>query len=870
MILKKSTTQLLIFIILQISYLGYSSAQTQPLQDGSIYTIESVKSGKLISVENSSLNDGSKIVIWTDTQSDAQKWKLNKIDDNTFNLVNLASNLVITSNSGGTAQKSDFSSSIAKWLITDSGNNDNTFYIQLQPVQTYSLCIKETTAEGSPVQLSQLTTPEKWKFTIQEPSNSAPSTVATTESFDAWINTYYEPRGDNEVFINEGFWGNAEMLEIVDDAFEVTGNFDYILLFKDMYNEFVTREGTDWSWNEYNDDITWMCLACLRAYNFTGTASYLNVAKANFDMMYERAHTADELLGNGLIWKQGTRTKNACINGPAMIACCYLAKATGDNTYYDKAIELFEWSKGRLFDTNDGHVYDAYYVNETGEVNTNYWASTYNQGTYLGAVTMLYQYTKDTEYLKHANQIANFTRNMFNNSVINTESGNDLEGFKGIYMRYARKYLQEFNRADYIPWLQLNAKVAYNNRNSRGIIHTLWGTKTSETDLPKAFSASTAVSLLTNCPVSLKTEQDPYQTILPQDFDAIASSFMVDGPANDKSLQIRNNNWVGFHNLNFGTTGPSQIDLYIASGNNTGTIEIRLDNENGELIGTADITPTADYNTYQTISCDVNNIKGLHHIYLVYSGTGSSCYLNQFVFIKSTNPERGNGLLGEYYNGSSFNTLISERIDPNIYFNWGTASPLSGIDNDYYSIRWTGQIEPLYSGEYTFYITSDNGRRVWIDNQLIIDKWISDWDIEYSGKITLNAGQKYDIKVEYFEAVGGANIKLEWESLQQVKEIIPSSQLFLPEDNSTDIASFNKIEEIRIYPNPASEIINIKGNEAIHSVLITDMNGSMVYSNKNMDESSLQINVGNLSAGVYIVHLQTKNQLSQKIKFIKK
>jgi len=85
--------------------------------------------------------------------------------------------------------------------------------------------------------------------------------------------------------------------------------------------------------------------------------------------------------------------------------------------------------------------------------------------------------------------------------VINNENGNDLQGFKGIFMRYARKYVLECGGKEMLQWLQLNAKVAYNNRNSENIMQTFWGTRTKEiVDLKSAFGASSAVSLLMNCP----------------------------------------------------------------------------------------------------------------------------------------------------------------------------------------------------------------------------------------------------------------------------------------------------------------------------------------------------------------------------------
>jgi hypothetical protein len=83
----------------------------------------------------------------------------------------------------------------------------------------------------------------------------------------------------------------------------------------------------------------------------------------------------------------------------------------------------------------------------------------------------------------------------------NEDSGGDLPGFKGIFLRYARKYTQETGKTDLVDWLNLNAKVAYNNRNTYGIIQTKWATRTPEVApvLKKGnFGPSTAVSLFFN------------------------------------------------------------------------------------------------------------------------------------------------------------------------------------------------------------------------------------------------------------------------------------------------------------------------------------------------------------------------------------
>ncbi len=137
----------------------------------------------------------------------------------------------------------------------------------------------------------------------------------------------------------------------------------------------------------------------------------------------------------------------------------------------------------------------------------------------------------------------------------------------------------------------------------------------------------------------------------------------------------------------------------------------------------------------------------------------------------------GSGLAAEYFDNMDLTLRKVVRVDPTINFNWAGGAPDPSIGPETFSARWTGKIAPLYSENYTFIINSDNGRRVWVNGQLIIDKWIDDWNVDYSGSINLVAGQKYDIKVEYFENGGGAGARLEWMSPSQARQVIPASQL---------------------------------------------------------------------------------------------
>ena len=149
----------------------------------------------------------------------------------------------------------------------------------------------------------------------------------------------------------------------------------------------------------------------------------------------------------------------------------------------------------------------------------------------------------------------------------------------------------------------------------------------------------------------------------------------------------------------------------------------------------------------------------------------------------------GSGLRGLYYDNTDFTALKVARVDGTINFDWGTGSPDGSIGADQYSVRWTGQVEPRYTQTYTFYTTTDDGVRLWVNGVLLIDKWIDEAPTEWSGAIALTAGQKYDVRMDYCENGGGAAAQLRWSSASQAKEIIPQTQLYRPKPILASIAN---------------------------------------------------------------------------------
>ena len=103
------------------------------------------------------------------------------------------------------------------------------------------------------------------------------------------------------------------------------------------------------------------------------------------------------------------------------------------------------------------------------------------------------------------------------------------------------------------------------------------------------------------------------------------------------------------------------------------------------------------------------------------------------------------------------------RDDAQIDFAWEGA-PANGVDADNFSARWTRTLRFDYAGSYRFRVTVDDGVRLWVNNKLIIDNWRDQGTTSYSGEINLPAGD-IPIRLEFYDRVAGAVIRLSWEGL---------------------------------------------------------------------------------------------------------
>ena len=140
----------------------------------------------------------------------------------------------------------------------------------------------------------------------------------------------------------------------------------------------------------------------------------------------------------------------------------------------------------------------------------------------------------------------------------------------------------------------------------------------------------------------------------------------------------------------------------------------------------------------------------------------------------------GRGLRGDYYDNADFTNLVATHAAEAVNFDWGLSAPDPSVGADTFSVRWTGKLLARYTGGTTFRTWSDDGLRLWIDGQLIINNWTDHEAAEDAGVASLVAGQFHDVKLEFHENLENALIKLLWFSPCQTEEVIPASQLFPP------------------------------------------------------------------------------------------
>ena len=134
------------------------------------------------------------------------------------------------------------------------------------------------------------------------------------------------------------------------------------------------------------------------------------------------------------------------------------------------------------------------------------------------------------------------------------------------------------------------------------------------------------------------------------------------------------------------------------------------------------------------------------------------------------------GLKAEYFRGTELGGQPAlTRIDAQVDFRWDRGSPTDdlvargemrvdqALDNDHFSVRWSGYLLPPVSGRYEITVAADDGFRLFIDDKPVLDSWIKVARLQSkTAAVELVAGQPVPIRVEYFEDLKDAEVRLSW------------------------------------------------------------------------------------------------------------
>jgi predicted alpha-1,6-mannanase (GH76 family) len=345
---------------------------------------------------------------------------------------------------------------------------------------------------------------------------AGPLDTAREQAINSFDNLFYHVDSDNNGYFfadtdrtvpdRSRFWQSSEEIEMVEDAYERTGAPVYLGMIGQLCNGLnnVVSGTPDWaSWDPFNDDVMWACIAFARAYRDTGNLNFLWNAEYEFNEVWSRGY--DSALGGGLWQTTWESSKNACVNGPAAIAGILLGRYTTGTGFMWQAQQAYNWELTHLFVPSTGRIAD--HQNADGSLDWGAW--TYNQGTFIGASTLFYEATGDAAYPGVAGKAAVWAQQNLTgqhvpgilNDEYDSRGGNgDGPGFKGIFVRWCGRWLKDDTSSSVTSWLSRNATSAWIYRNKANVSWAQWWRPTPSGAYLTAWECSSSVAAQEDVP----------------------------------------------------------------------------------------------------------------------------------------------------------------------------------------------------------------------------------------------------------------------------------------------------------------------------------------------------------------------------------
>lgn len=292
------------------------------------------------------------------------------------------------------------------------------------------------------------------------------------------------------------YWPNAHALDVLTDAYIRKNDPAIKARMDDLLAGMKTKNGGTYI-NHFYDDMEWMNLACLRAYEATGDTKYKDVAVLLWN---DIKGGWDDVWGGGIHWNKdkSKNYKNTPANAPACIIACRMYGLTQNPDDIAWAKKIYDWQKATLVDPVTGLVWDGINQDGSGQVTKN-WNFTYNQGVFIGAGVELYKLTGQNVYINDALKTANNTLagGFTNANILKDEGGGDGGLFKGVLVRYLMLLITDgsissTDVAKYAAFLQLNAETLWLKGTTRPqvLFNKDWTTTAASSDLTTQLSGA--------------------------------------------------------------------------------------------------------------------------------------------------------------------------------------------------------------------------------------------------------------------------------------------------------------------------------------------------------------------------------------------
>lgn len=288
--------------------------------------------------------------------------------------------------------------------------------------------------------------------------------LATYNSFLGSNGTFVQNNTGNSTF---HYWPNAHALDVLVDGYKRTNNPVYLSRMKALLQGIKVRNGNTYN-NVFNDDMIWLAISSLRAFEATNDAEYKTVAKFLWDII--KLSWSDNVFGGGITWKQDTpRQKNAVSNAPAAIVAMRLYDIDKNPEDLVWAKKIYEWQKNNLVDPVTGAVWDNISEQNNVVITNKDWVFTYNMGTWIGAGLRLFKETKDPMYLNDALKTARnvlVNPKLLSEGLLRDEGQGDGGLFKGILVRYFTEIIENpavsaNDKKVFVNFFKFNAQTLY-------------------------------------------------------------------------------------------------------------------------------------------------------------------------------------------------------------------------------------------------------------------------------------------------------------------------------------------------------------------------------------------------------------------------